>query len=236
MASEYIKYQLRDVKPDEPPKPLTKEEKMKNWFDYHKWHIVIAVVLIIIVADLARSAWISAKSAPDCQIAWVGSYTLPGDTVAALEAAASACCEDLTGNGEASVIIAQYVINNEDVQGNEALAGNNTASQIKLMGDLEGQTSAVFLLEDPEAFDENYEILMALPDGRTYVPFTEAAGLASALEGRYEELLLNGETAEGENADLLKDLYIARRIPREGTRDEDLAAWDSFWNKLMKGN
>ena len=36
MASEYIKYQLRDVKPQEAPAPLTRKEKIKNWFDYYK--------------------------------------------------------------------------------------------------------------------------------------------------------------------------------------------------------
>lgn len=236
MASEYIKYQLRDVKPIEPPPPLTEKEKRKNWLDYHKWHIVIAVVLILIAADLIHSAYVSAKSTPDYQIAWIGSYTLPGDTVEALEKAAAAAGEDLTGNGEVTVVVAQYVVNNEGVQGNEALAGNNTASQIKLMGDLEGSTSAFFLLEDPEAFNQNYEILETLPDGSIALPFTEVPGLADAATGTYEELLLNGETATGENADLLKNLYFGRRIPRDDAKEEDVAAWDAFWEKITKGN
>lgn len=35
MASEYLKWKYRDVKPDEPPKPLTRKEKLANWFYYY---------------------------------------------------------------------------------------------------------------------------------------------------------------------------------------------------------
>ncbi|MCR5294173.1 MAG: hypothetical protein K6E30_03205 [Lachnospiraceae bacterium] len=236
MASEYIKYQLRDMEPEEPPKPLTEKEKRKNWFDYHKWHLLIGLILLVIGVDLIRSIYVSAQSAPDYQIAWVGSYKLPGDTVEALESAASAFGEDLNGNGEVTAVIAQYVINTEDAQGNEALAGNNTASEIKLMGDLEGSVSAFFLLEDPETFNEHYDILMPLEDGRLALPFTEVSGLSGAAAGSYEELLLNGETASGENAELLEGLYLARRIPRDNAKEEDVKAWDAFWNKIKKGS
>ena len=55
MASEYLKWKYRDVKPDEPI-VYTKEEKRRNWWDYHKWHVVIAVVLVLIAADIIWDA------------------------------------------------------------------------------------------------------------------------------------------------------------------------------------
>ncbi len=235
MASEYIKYQLRDVKPAEPPKPLTKEEKLRNWFDYHKWHLVIAAVLIIIAADLAHSAYVSARSVPDYQIAYVGTKTLPSDTVSALGAAAAAFGEDLTGNGEITVSVVQYVKNTEEAAGNEAVAGSNTASEIRLMADLEDCTSAFFLLEDPEAFEESYMVLQPLSDGRLALPFEEVPGLANADLGTYEESLITGETVSGESAELLTGLSLARRLPREGSENKNQEAYDAFWSKLTGG-
>ena len=41
MASEYHKWIARNEKPEE-KRQLTKEEKWKNWWYYHKWHVVIA--------------------------------------------------------------------------------------------------------------------------------------------------------------------------------------------------
>ena len=34
MASEYLKWKYRDVKPDEPSPELTGKEKLANWFHY----------------------------------------------------------------------------------------------------------------------------------------------------------------------------------------------------------
>ncbi len=32
MASEYLKWKYRDVKPDEPPPPMTRKQRLANWF------------------------------------------------------------------------------------------------------------------------------------------------------------------------------------------------------------
>ena len=50
MASEYLKYLNRDVKPEGPPPELTPKEKRRNWWYYH-WKIV-AVVCIIVLAGV----------------------------------------------------------------------------------------------------------------------------------------------------------------------------------------
>ena len=51
MASEYLKYLNRDVKPEGPPPELTPKEKRRNWWYYH-WKIV-AVVCIIVLAGVS---------------------------------------------------------------------------------------------------------------------------------------------------------------------------------------
>ena len=47
MASEYLKWKYRDVKPDEPPPERSKKDKLANWLHYHKWWIVVWAVLLL---------------------------------------------------------------------------------------------------------------------------------------------------------------------------------------------
>ena len=55
MASEYLKWKYRDVKPRE-TKELTPAEKRKNWWHYHKWHILTGVVLAAALALIMSRA------------------------------------------------------------------------------------------------------------------------------------------------------------------------------------
>ena len=43
MASEYLKWKYRDVKPDEPIR-LTRKEKALNWWHYHKWYVLLGIL------------------------------------------------------------------------------------------------------------------------------------------------------------------------------------------------
>ena len=44
MASEYLKWKYRDVKPDEPIR-LTRKEKALNWWHYHKWYVLLGSLI-----------------------------------------------------------------------------------------------------------------------------------------------------------------------------------------------
>ena len=44
MASEYLKWKYRDVKPDEPIR-LTQKEKALNWWQYHKWYVLLGSLI-----------------------------------------------------------------------------------------------------------------------------------------------------------------------------------------------
>lgn len=110
MASEYLKKKYRDVKPD-PPLVLTKAQKRKNWWHYHKWHIAVAAVLLL---SLGSIAWnVLSRVEPDYRIAYVGTNALPDDTAAALEAGFAALGEDLNGDGRVAVHLEQYASNTE---------------------------------------------------------------------------------------------------------------------------
>ena len=149
MASEYLKWKYRDVKPEKAVE-LTKQQRRRNWWHYHKWHVLIGGVLILIAADWAWSALTQVH--PDYQIAYVGTAPLDQEDAAAWEARLSALGRDCNGDGKIVMQLNQYLSVQED-------AMYTAAANVKLLADLDGRESYFFLLEDPEQFQADYEIL-----------------------------------------------------------------------------
>lgn len=236
MASEYLKWKARDIQPDKPWE-MTPGEARRNWWYYHKWHVLIGIVLLAIACDLTISALGIGKTAPDCQIAYIGSSPLPEDTLSALEAALSPVCGDLNGDGKAQVTIVQYISSKETPE-------ESAATEIRLLGDLEDCESSLFLLEDPERFQRTYHVLCHL-DGSLPEDTDNAAELCclkwescpslTALElGAYQESIW-GQSLSGSSEALLSPLYLARRgywTTKTAPNPEGCAA---FWRVLTEG-
>ena len=120
MAGEYVRWLARDVKPME-KKELTPQEKRRNWWDYHKWHVVIAIVCLILAADLVSDVVHNIRNKPDYTIAYVGYTELPDDLARAVETAIATKGEDLNGNGQVQVELVQYQLFDETADINPAL-------------------------------------------------------------------------------------------------------------------
>lgn len=236
MASEYLKWKYRDVKPRE-KKELTPAERRKNWWYYHKWHLVIGIVLVLAGVSLLRQMLGVGRVKPDFQLAYVGTYALPDDTVAALEESLSALGADQNGDGQVVAAVRQYPLYNPDAQA-------AAAAQIQLMADLNQGDSTFFLLEDPERFQQNFHILCRL-DGSlpeegdnsiegVCLPWEQCPVLAGMELGEYSYSLM-GETFSGSNSELVSGLYLARR----GFWTEESAPYPegckALWNELTKG-
>ena len=179
MASEYLKWKYRDVKPREEVE-LTPKEKRKNWWHYHKRHVVIGVVAAVFLAVTAWESLGRGGPKPDYQFAYVGSGGLSEDTVSALETGLAALGTDQNGDGKVVVSICQYPYSTDPQ--------TVMAVQIRLMADLSDCESYFFLLEDPDQFQASYHILCRL-DGSLpeddedsaqgmYLPWTQCPALA----------------------------------------------------------
>lgn len=149
MASEYLKWKYRDVKPEKAVE-LTKQQRRRNWWHYHKWHVLIGGVLVLIAMDWAWSALTQVH--PDYQIAYVGAAPLDQEDTAAWETRLSALGSDCNGDGKIVIQLNQYLFVRED-------AMMTAAANVKLLADLDARESYFFLLEDPEKFQADYEIL-----------------------------------------------------------------------------
>lgn len=153
MASEYLKWKYRDVQPDVPAE-LTKKQRRQNWWHYHKWYVLIGAAVLCIAGSLVWHA--VTQVYPDYQIAYVSAYPLPEEEAAAWESHLSTLGADCNGDGKVVIQLNQYPTGGD---GDDLMY--DAASNVKLMADLDSCESYFFLLEDPEGFQRDYEILQA---------------------------------------------------------------------------
>lgn len=237
MANKDWNWKYRDVQPEQPI-PLTAKQKVRNWWDYHKWHLVITAVLLAIIVDLGKSVIGVGKMEPDYQFAYVGSSALPDDTVAALQTELAALGEDCNGDGSVTVRINQYVLSDRVDQD----AAYAYASEVTLIGDLEACDSYFFILENDETFQADYHVL-ADRDGMLA---EESAGsvcsfrwrdcpvLAGLELGEYTQIIL-GQEITGGSQDLMQNLRIARRGFREWKGCTNPEQYRALWNTITGG-
>lgn len=246
MSSKYYEWLARDVKPEE-KRELTKEEKWKNWWYYYKRHVAVGAILLFCVADLIGGAIQAHRETPDYSVAYIGSTPLPEDTAAAFTDALEAIGEDLNKNGTVRVALNQYLIYAEDTADETSITkGDNLsyayASQVRLTADFESCDSFFFLMEDPERFQNDYQILARL-DGSIpqddpgaalplYLSWSESPFLSRLSLGEYQESNL-GETITGSSQEILSGLYIGRRIFRGEKTCDHLSGCEDLWNYLI---
>lgn len=236
MASEYLKRKYKDVKPEE-KRELTPAEKRKNWWYYHKWHIAIGLALTAMSAGLLLQVLGAGRRSPDYQVAYVGAHSLPEETAAALEAGFAALGEDLNGDGQVVVQLNQYP-SDHGMDGEAALA-----AQTALMADLVSCESYFFLMEDPEDFLREGQVLRRLdgslpeegePAEDACLAWDRCPALAAMELGEYRYFLL-GEEVSGDSRELVSGLFIGRR----GFWTEKTCAYpdgcDALWEKIVEG-
>ena len=248
MPSEHLKWECRNVVPIE-KQELSPMEKRKNWWSYHKWHLLIGVVILVISFSILLDMLRVFEVKPDYQIAYVGSNPLPEDTIHALENAISEIGQDLNHDGQVFVRVNQYATYDNIIQiqnkieeiGDGDLAMQAEASYVGLMTDISVSESFFFLLDAPKKFQQTYDILSYLDgtlpekenvidDKQLYISWS-ASPLLSGLDlGSYD---LAGVT--GSSQELLSGLYIARRGFWTEKVCNNLEGCEALWMKFLEG-
>lgn len=215
---------------------------MKNWWYYHRWYVICGVLLLFILVDLTGNAFGWFKKSPDIQIAYVGETPLPEDTVTALENAFSSLVEDYNHDGKILVQVNQFAKGNPDASDADT-AQYRQASEVALISDINDCESYFFLLENPEDFQKEYQVL-AMPDGscpavldfstdNKVISWQDCRLLSEMELGSYTTTLLGQETT-GSNQEILSSLYLGRRCfygeKHSGHTDECNRLWD-----ILKG-
>lgn len=232
MASEYLKKLAREQKIEEVKHEMTDKEKRQNWWYYHKYHVLIAVVALVLLGFMIKDLFFNREPEPDYQVAYIGSTYLPEDTAAALETELARMGGDLNQDGQVVVKVREYPL-----YADEANYQTVMSAQVQLSVDVGDCESFIFLMEDPERFQEDFELLTypdgTLPEGNAdgiWYAWTDCPVLMDLQLGEYTEYTTGG-TIVGSNREVLESLYIARRyVPEEyeGTKDGAIALWEQL--------
>lgn len=213
-----------------------KQGKWKNWWYYHKWHVICGIILLGIIINLVGSYLGLWTKSPDLQIAYVGRTQLPDDTVAALEQALTSLASDFNGDGEIIVKVNQYTHDMKNVDPDTAYY-YGYASEISLIGDITDCVSYFFLMDDPDQFQRDFQLL-ACPDGSCpddgdyatedkVIPWAACPLLAGMELG--EELSVS-------NQELLSGLFIGRRCFYTKDITEHVDECNDLWDILYSSS
>ncbi len=197
---------------------LTKTEKLKNWWHYRKWYVIIGAFLFAALISIVGSMLGLFTKSSDLQIAYVGTAALPQDTITAIQDAFTALADDYNGDGEIIVQVNQYVLDGQTVNAENAYS--QYASEVTLIADISECESYLFLLDHPQEFQQEYQVL-AMPDGTCpdeadysvedkIILWAECPPLAGAELGTFTENIA-GQNFSGSNQDILSGLFLARR-------------------------
>ena len=139
---------------------LTPAQRRDNWWRYH-WLHVLCVTLAVIA--LLGVAWERAhREEYDASVALVTRYAVTPEETASLRAALEAVCPDYNGDGRVCVGINAIQIDYTSTDLDDAAIQVMTTSVDKLNSDFYTRQSGLFLLDDPENFQDSHQALTYL--------------------------------------------------------------------------
>lgn len=213
---------------------------MKNWWYYYKWYVICGILLLGVSGQLIGNALGLWEKSPDYQIAYIGKTKLPSDTVSALEQAFSSISKDFNKDGKVVVKVNQYIIGSQNPDADTLYY--EYGSEITLIGDITDCESYFFLMDDPESFQQKFQILASsdgsCPNETDYsvkdkvIAWTDCSILSNMELGSYSTTIL-GQNLSGNNQDILSELFIGRRCFYTESVTENLEKCSELWDSLF---
>ncbi len=134
-------------------------DELKNWWWYNKRFVLIGLVVLAICAYMFIQS--ANEVEPDYFVGMVSTAPRSAEELAVLEKRLTAAGEDLNGDGEVVLQLKSYSV---DLNDQSTSAGYNSSEKIvALDSDILAGISGIFLLDDPEAFQEKTEGLLLEP-------------------------------------------------------------------------
>ncbi|RKJ40768.1 hypothetical protein D7X94_06845 [Acutalibacter sp. 1XD8-33] len=124
----------------------TARDKRKNWWHYHKVHVLVILLLLGVAASLVYT--VVTRERPDYTIGVLTSYKLPEEVLEAMEERVAQYAGDRNGDGEVLVRMDNYVMG-----GTNSAADYQAiqAAYTRFAGDAAMNTSMIFI-HDEDAF------------------------------------------------------------------------------------
>ena len=206
-------------------------DKIKNWIYYYKWYVVVGVLLLLIAVRYIAGIFGVAEPHPDLQAAYVGPHVLSEETITALQDMLASKAGDFNSDGKVLVIVHQYLTSDET--GAVEAQQNASAAEISLVGDIDGCESYLFLLEDPEQFQLEWQILADSdgnpPDASDYSVKGKVVPIADFLPG------LSAAAIDADR-EALSSLMVGRRCFYNDKKCENADALTAMWNEWTQNS
>lgn len=224
----------------DPEENMTQFQKASNWWHYHKWYVIGGIIIVAAAFHLLGTFLGFWTKDPDFQIAYVGSYALPEETITALEQGFASIAEDYNGDGEIIVQINQYSHIGQNAD--SGLGYYEYGNEIPLIGDISACDSFFFLTDDPDNLQRTVQIFSDLdgnrPDDEDYstagkvIAWTDCPILAEMELGEYDASYGFDEEAAVNNQELLSGLYIGRRCFNDGKESANYEKCCELWDLI----
>lgn len=143
--------------------------KLKNFWWYHKYHLLIALAALgIIIYGLLPGD----SAAADYHVGIVSAQGCTQEQLDLIQSRIAAAGRDMDGDGSVQVLLHAFVV---DMESPDPNAGYMNYEKIAALdADLVGKVSGLYLLESPEAFQKATDGLMAEP----FAPFDDSFTMA----------------------------------------------------------
>lgn len=199
MASEYYKKKFQDVKKDEVAE-LTQKEKFKNWWTYHWFYVMVAVLAVVGVVLVLNQFVFVTRS--DYKVMVVGESAAINVDREALSEALAQFGEDYNGDGKVVVKVRSFMAGETSKSSDEEM--------IALSGDISSGNCQIFIIQDLEWFNEKYGII----DEGNYYKVSDCPALADLdLNGDYYVAIRSyaddGQKKDGAHAQVLWNAMTA---------------------------
>lgn len=206
-------------------------DRIKNWIYYYKWYVVVGALLLLFAVRYIAGIFGVAEPQPDLQAAYVGPHVLSEDTITALQDQLASKAGDFNGDGKVLVTVHQYLTSDET--GAVEAQQNASAAEISLVGDIDGCESYLFLLEDPEQFQLEWQILADSdgnpPDASDYSLKGKAVPIADFLPDL-------SAAAIDSDREAISSLMVGRRCFYTDKKCENADALAAMWNEWTQNS
>lgn len=234
--------------PQREKKDMTPKDKGRNFWFYHKWHLLIGLGLVLLIAFFVRDFF--NREDPDYEIGLLVKKGYLEDSILMLESYLEEKGTDLNNDGQVAVRINQYVVAtdiadeysislSQQPEGNASESEEDIlsavssyvdpytqmASFVRFSGDLQNDTCMIYFVGEDciDYFQGTYHLFASSDYSNPDMEATDATGVGSQWEeyAYLEGLTLLVETFSGEGDDMFLDVTERFRELRVCIRDFD---------------
>ncbi len=204
---------------------LTLKEKAANWWDYHKFHVLIAAAAVLVVCWFIAEGLRTVPA--DYTVGYVSGTEIDGETADAITDALARYGQDVNGDGVVHVELHRMIIDLGLVleRGGATDGQKELGNLMALEADLNMLQSGIFLTDDPAALQAYTGALLYRDGGQPAADAQDWENMALA----WDDCPGLGESPTG------KTLYlVGRGCWNEDQRGQWSQNWE-FWQAIQRG-